>query len=196
MKKKTIIIIVGVVAVLALWLVGAYNGMVSGREDARTAWSNVETQYQRRSDLIPNLVSTVKGYAGYEAQTLENVVEARAKATQVTVDIEDLSEESIAKFQKAQGDVGSALGRLMAITEAYPDLKANTNFVALQDELAGTENRIANARRAYNEAANAYNKSIQKFPNNLCAGMFKFKTMGLFTAEEGAEKAPKVDFGL
>ena len=184
----------GVVALLILALVCAYNGMVSGRENARKAWSDVETQYQRRSDLIPNLVSTVKGYADYEAGTLEDVISARSKATAVNVNMEDLSEEAIAKFQEAQGELSGALGRLLAITENYPDLKANENFVALQDELAGTENRIANARRSYNEVANDYNIMIQKFPKNIIANIFSFKTMGLFKADEGAENAPKVEF--
>ena len=184
----------GVVALLILALVGAYNGMVSCPENARKAWSDVETQYQRRSDLIPNLVSTVKGYADYEAGTLENVISARSKATAVNVNMEDLSEEAIAKFQEAQGELSGALGRLLAITENYPDLKANENFVALQDELAGTENRIANARRSYNEVANDYNIMIQKFPKNIIANIFSFKTMGLFKADEGAENAPKVEF--
>lgn len=192
--KKTTWIILGVVALLILALVGAYNGMVSGRENARKAWSDVETQYQRRSDLIPNLVSTVKGYADYEAGTLEDVISARSKATAVNVNMEDLSEESIAKFQEAQGELSGALGRLLAITENYPDLKANENFVALQDELAGTENRIANARRSYNEVANDYNIMIQQFPKNIIANIFSFKTMGLFKADEGAENAPKVEF--
>ena len=168
--------------------------MASGRENARKAWSDVETQYQRRSDLIPNPVSTVKGYADYEAGTLEDVISARSKATAVNVNMEDLSEEAIAKFQKAQGELSGALGRLLAITENYPDLKANENFVALQDELAGTENRIANARRSYNEVANDYNIMIQKFPKNIIANIFSFKTMGLFKADEGAENAPKVEF--
>ena len=154
----------------------------------------METQYQRRSDLIPNLVSTVKGYADYEAGTLEDVISARSKATAVNVNMEDLSEEAIAKFQEAQGELSGALGRLLAITENYPDLKANENFVALQDELAGTENRIANARRSYNEVANDYNIMIQKFPKNIIANIFSFKTMGLFKADEGAENAPKVEF--
>ena len=184
----------GVVALLILALVGAYNGMVSVRENARKVWSDVETQYQRRSDLIPNLVSTVKGYADYEAGTLEDVISARSKATAVNVNMEDLSEEAIAKFQEAQGELSGALGRLLAITENYPDLKANENFVALQDELAGTENRIANARRSYNEVANDYNIMIQQFPKNIIANIFSFKTMGLFKADEGAENAPKVEF--
>ncbi|MDD7532272.1 MAG: LemA family protein [Candidatus Cryptobacteroides sp.] len=192
--KKTTWIILGVAALLILALVGAYIGMVSGRENARKAWSDVETQYQRRSDLIPNLVSTVKGYADYEAGTLEDVISARSKATAVNVNMEDLSEEAIAKFQEAQGELSGALGRLLAITENYPDLKANENFVALQDELAGTENRIANARRSYNEVANDYNIMIQKFPKNIIANIFSFKTMGLFKADEGAENAPKVEF--
>ena len=192
--KKTTWIILGVAALLILALVGAYNGMGSGRENARKAWSDVETQYQRRSDLIPNLVSTVKGYADYEAGTLEDVISARSKATAVNVNMEDLSEEAIAKFQEAQGELSGALGRLLAITENYPDLKANENFVALQDELAGTENRIANARRSYNEVANDYNIMIEQFPKNIIANIFSFKTMGLGKADEGAENAPKVEF--
>lgn len=193
MKKSTIIIIV-VVALLAIWGVSGYNGLVTMDENVSGQWSNVETQYQRRADLIPNLVNTVKGYASHEKETLEGVVEARSKATQMTVDANDLTPEKLAEYQKAQGAVTSALGKLLAITENYPDLKANQNFLELQAQLEGTENRITEARKRYNEAVQDYNVLIRKFPNNLFAGMFGFSKKEKFEASSGASEAPKVEF--
>lgn len=195
-KKKlsaTSIVLI-VLAAVAIWGISAYNGLVKADEGVKTAWSQVENVYQRRADLIPNLVATVKGYASHESETLEGVVEARAKATQVTVDIDNLSEENIAKFQQAQGELGAALGRLMAIGEAYPDLKASQNFSELQAQLEGTENRIAVERKNYNEAARKYNTSIRVFPRNIIASMTGFTAKGYFEASEGAETAPKVEF--
>ena len=193
MKKSTIIIIV-VVALLAIWGVRGYNGLVTMDENVSGQWSNVETQYQRRADLIPNLVNTVKGYASHEKETLEGVVEARSKATQMTVDANDLTPEKLAEYQKAQGAVTSALGKLLAITENYPDLKANQNFLDLQTQLEGTENRIAVERRKFNDAAQQFNTYIKMFPRNLLAGMFGFAPIGYFEAQPGSEVAPKVEF--
>ncbi len=172
----------------------SYNEMVEKDEAVSTAWSNVETQYQRRADLIPNLVSTVKGYAAHESGTLEAVMEARSKATQVTVDPANLTAEKLEEFQKAQGTVSSALGRLLAVTENYPQLRANENFSELQAQLEGTENRITEARRRFNEAVQDYNVLIRKFPNNLFAGMFGFGKKEKFQAAESAAEAPKVEF--
>lgn len=196
MKKSTltIIIIAAVIAIIAIWAVSGYNRLVVAQETVTTEWSNVESQYQRRADLIPNLVSTVKGYAAHESQTLEAVVAARAKATQVTVDADDLDEKSIARFQEAQGEVGSAIGRLLMVTENYPDLKANQNFMDLQEQLEGTENRIQVARKNFNSTARAYNTTIRRFPTNILAGMFDFETVAYFKADEGAQNAPKVEF--
>ena len=195
-KKKLSVtaIVLIVLAVIVVWGIGAYNSLVKNEEGVKSAWSQVENVYQRRADLIPNLVATVKGYATHESATLEGVVEARAKATQMTVNVDDLSEEKIAEFQKAQGELGSALGRLMAITEAYPDLEANENFRDLQAQLEGTENRIAVERKAYNQVAQEYNTSIRVFPRNIIASVFGFKVKGYFEAEEGAQTAPKVEF--
>ena len=193
MKKSTIIIIV-VVTLLAIWGVSGYNGLVTMDENVSGQWSNVETQYQRRADLIPNLVNTVKGYASHEKETLEGVVEARSKATQMTVDANDLTPEKLAEYQKAQGAVTSALGKLLAITENYPDLKANQNFLELQAQLEGTENRIAVARTRFNDATRQYNVTIRRFPANLIAGMFGFDQKAYFAAEEGAQTVPEVKF--
>lgn len=193
MKKSTIIIL-AVVAIVAIWGITGYNGMVKADEAVSTAWSNVENQYQRRADLIPNLVNTVKGYAAHEKETLDAVISARTRATQVTVDADNLTPEKLQEYQKAQGEVGSALGRLLAITEAYPELKANQNFLELQAQLEGTENRISVERRNFNDAAKSYNTSIRTFPRNLLAGMFGFEKRPYFEAQEGAEKAPEVQF--
>mgnify|MGYP003445208782 CR=1 FL=1 len=193
MKKGTIITIAAVAAVV-LWLVGAYNGMVTAEGGVESAWSQVENVYQRRMDLIPNLVSTVKGYASHEAETLEGVVNARSKATQVTVDPENLTPEELKKFNEAQGELSGALGKLLAITEAYPDLKANQNFSELMAQLEGTENRIATERMKFNEVAKGYNTLIRRFPKSIIAGMFGFEKKGYFEAQAGAENAPKVEF--
>ena len=196
MKKNvlwTIIIIAGL-AILGLWMAKGYNQMVETQENVENAWGDVENQYQRRMDLIPNLVAVVKGYASHEKETLEGVINARAKATQITVNAENLTEEQLKQFQAAQGELSQALGRLMAVAEAYPDLKANENFMQLQEQLEGTENRITAARRNFNDQASAYNKLIRKFPNNIVASIFGFEKKPYFEAEAGAERAPKVEF--
>lgn len=193
MKKSTIIIIV--VAVIAvIWGISGYNGLVSMDEGVQTKWADVETQYQRRADLIPNLVNTVKGYAAHESETLQAVVEARAKATSVNIDPSNMSAEQIANFQKAQDGVSSALSRLLVTVEKYPDLKANENFKELQVQLEGTENRISVARRDYNESARKYNTTLRSFPKNILAGMFGFEKKAYFEAQEGSEQAPTVQF--
>lgn len=190
--KKTWIIIIAVIAVIAIYFTSTYNSMVAQEEAVSTAWSNVENQYQRRSDLIPNLVNTVKGYAAHEKETFDAVVSARAKATQTTVSIDDLTPEKMQAYQRAQGEVGSALSRLLAVTENYPELKANENFKELQAQLEGTENRISVERRK--ETARGYNTAIRKFPRNIVAGMLGFEKHPYFEAEEGSEKAPEVKF--
>ena len=195
--KKTYIILAVIVGVLLIFLVptfSSYNSLVGLEENVDSKWSDVESEYQRRSDLIPNLVSTVKGYADHEKSTLDAVVSARAKATSTTISIDDLNEESLAKYQAAQGELTSALGRLLAITENYPDLKANQNFSELQAQLEGTENRIKVSRKYYNDAAQQYNTKIRTFPTNMVASMTGFVKKPYFKAEEGAEKAPKVEF--
>ena len=192
--KKSIIIIIAVVAVIVIWAVSMYNGLVTMDESVNSQWANVETQYQRRADLIPNLVNTVKGYASHEKETLEGVVEARSKATQMQVNANDLTPEKLAEYQKAQGAVTSALGKLLAITENYPDLKANQNFLELQAQLEGTENRINVARTNFNNAAQAYNTAIRRFPKSLFATMFGFDKHAYFEAAEGTETAPTVSF--
>ena len=194
MKKSTLIIIAIVAVVLVIFGASKYNGMVGKEEAVTTAWSNVETQYQRRADLIPNLVSTVKGYAAHEQNTLQGVVEARSKATQIKLDPTDLTEENLKKYQEAQGAVSSALGRLLMIQEQYPDLKANEQFSALQVQLEGTENRIAESRRVFNNTVQDYNTAIRRFPTNIFAGIMGFDKKAKFEAAEGAEKAPEVKF--
>ena len=189
-----LIVIVAVVLVLFFWIKGMYNSMVSRDEAVSQAWAQVENVYQRRADLIPNLVATVKGYAEHESSTLEAVVNARAKATQATVDPSSLSEEELARFMSAQNELGTAIGRLLVSVERYPDLKANQNFLELQAQLEGTENRIAVERKKFNEAARSYNVAIRRFPNNIFAGMFGFEKKGYFEAAEGAEQVPEVSF--
>ena len=193
LSKSTIGIIAAVV-IVALWASSAYNSMVGEQEKATTAFANVQSAYQRRADLIPNLVETVKGYAAHEKQTLEDVVNARAKATQVTIDPTNMTPEKIKEFQQAQGELGAALGRLLAVQENYPDLKANENFRDLQVQLEGTENRINEARNTFNGVVQNYNIVIRKFPKNILAGIFGFNTMDKFEADAGAEKAPQVKF--
>lgn len=191
--KKTIIGI-AIVAVLAFWAMGNYNKMVTEEENVETSWGNVENQYQRRMDLIPNLVATVKGYAAHEKETFEAVIAARAKATQITIDPSNATPEQLAAYQNAQGELSQALGRLLAVSESYPDLKANHNFMALQEQLEGTENRITVARNQFNETAKGFNTLIRKFPNNIIANIFGFEKKPYFEAEAGAEKAPTVEF--
>ena len=185
---------IGVVAVVAIFFYATYNGFVNREEGLKSAWSNVETQYQRRADLIPNLVNTVKGYAAHETQTLHEVTEARARATSINLSADDLTPERLAQFQRAQAEVRSALGRLIAVSESYPDLKANQNFLELQAQLEGTENRIAVARKDFNAAAQQYNVSVRRFPANLVARMFGFGQKPYFESAEGAAAAPQVTF--
>jgi LemA protein len=191
--KRIIFNIVAFFAVLSLSSCG-YNSMVKLDEQVTSQWAQVENVYQRRIDLIPNLVSTVKGAANFEKETLTQVIEARAKATSINVDPKTLTPESIAKFQAAQGQLGQSLGRLLATVEAYPQLKANQNFLELQAQLEGTENRITVERQKFNTVTQEFNSTIRTFPNNLTAGMFGFKAKGYFQAEAGADKAPKVEF--
>ena len=185
---------IGVVAVVAIFFYATYNGFVNREEGLKSAWSNVETQYQRRADLIPNLVNTVKGYAAHETQTLNEVTEARARATSINLSADDLTPERLAQFQRAQAEVRSALGRLIAVSESYPDLTANQNFLELQAQLEGTENRIAVARKDFNAAAQQYNVSVRRFPANLVARMFGFGQKPYFESAEGAAAAPQVTF--
>lgn len=193
-KNKGLIITIVVIALVAIWGISSYNGLVSMAENVSNQWANVETQYQRRSDLIPNLVNTVKGYAKHESETLESVMQARSQATQVKIDPSNCTPQQLAAYQKAQGDVTTALGKLLAITENYPDLKANQNFLELQSQLEGTENRINVARKDFNDTAKKYNTSLRRFPRNIIASMFGFEKRNYFEAEAGAEKAPKVEF--
>lgn len=193
-KNKGLIITIVVIALVAIWGISSYNGLVSMDENVSNSWANVETQYQRRSDLIPNLVNTVKGYAKHESETLESVMAARSQATQVKIDPSNCTPQQLAAYQKAQGDVTTALGKLLAITENYPDLKANQNFLELQSQFEGTENRINVARKDFNDTAKKYNTSLRRFPRNIVASMFGFEKRNYFEAEAGAEKAPKVEF--
>lgn len=193
-KNKGLIITIVVIALVAIWGISSYNGLVSMDENVSNQWANVETQYQRRSDLIPNLVNTVKGYAKHESETLESVMAARSQATQVKIDPSNCTPQQLAAYQKAQGDVTTALGKLLSITENYPDLKANQNFLELQSQLEGTENRINVARKDFNDTAKKYNTSLRRFPRNIIASMFGFEKRNYFEAEAGAEKAPKVEF--
>ena len=193
-KNKGLIITIVVIVLVALWGILSYNGLVEMDEKVSNQWANVETQYQRRSDLIPNLVNTVKGYAKHESQTLEAVMAARSQATQVKIDPSNCTPQQLAAYQKAQGDVTTALGKLLAITENYPDLKANQNFLELQSQLEGPENRINVARKDFNDSAKEYNTSLRRFPRNIIASMFGFEKRNYFEAEAGAEKAPKVEF--
>ena len=185
---------IGVVAVVAIFFYVTYNGLVNKEERVRSAWSNVETQYQRRADLIPNLVNSVKGYAEHESQTLSEVTEARTRATSINLSADELTPERLAEFQQAQAGVRSALGRLIAVAENYPDLKANQNFLELQTQLEGTENRISVSRQDFNHAAEAYNRTVRRFPSNLVAAMFGFERKPYFEASEGSSAVPEVKF--
>ncbi len=193
MKKSTIGLIAAVV-IIGGWVMSSYNGMVSEQEKATTAVANVQSAYQRRADLIPNLVEVVKGYASHEKSTFEAVVNARAKATQITLDPSNLTPEKLKEFQQAQGELSSALGRLLAVQENYPELKANENFRDLQVQLEGTENRINEARNTFNKVVQNYNIYIRTFPKNIIAGIFGFQKMDKFEADAGAENAPKIKF--
>jgi LemA protein len=190
----TLLVLLAVVFFIFIWAKGAYNSMVSQDEQVTSAWSQVENVYQRRSDLIPNLVATVKGYAAHEKETLEGVINARAKATQTTIDPTKMTAESLKQYQAAQGELSSALGRLMVVVERYPDLKANQNFLELQAQLEGTENRITVERQKFNDTARSYNTYIRQFPRNMLAGIFGFDKKAYFEAQAGAENAPKVEF--
>lgn len=194
--KKSLpwIIVIVILLAIFLWVKNAYNSIVSADEKTSASWAQVENVYQRRADLIPNLVATVKGYAEHESSTLQAVIDARSKASQVTVDPTKLDAESIERFQQSQGELGSALSRLMVSVERYPDLKANQNFLDLQAQLEGTENRIAVERKNFNEAAQSFNTMIRRFPTNIIANIFNFETKGYFKASEGAETAPVVEF--
>ena len=193
-RNLTLIIIVLIILVLGGCGCGGYNNMVKLDENVKSMWGRVQSDYQRRSDLIPNLVNTVKGAANFEQQTLTNVIEARAKATSVQIDANNLTPEKIAQFQQAQGQVSSSLSRLLAVVENYPDLKATQNFRDLQAQLEGTENRIKVSRNDFNDAVQQYNSTVRRFPNNIFAGMFGFATKGYFQSEPGSEKAPEVKF--
>lgn len=194
LKNKFLWIFIAIVVILFFWANNVYNNMVVQDENVKTAWSQVENQYQRRADLIPNLVNTVKGYASHEQSTLEGVVNARAKATSTTIDPANLTEANMKQFQEAQSELSGALSRLMMVVERYPELKANQNFSELQAQLEGTENRISTERKRFNEVAQTYNIYVRKFPNNLLGNMFGFTQKAYFTANEGAEKAPTVEF--
>lgn len=196
MKSRNLVLIIVVFIILILGGCGCngYNSMVKLDEDVKAKWANVQSDYQRRADLIPNLVNTVKGYANFEQETLTRVIEARAKATSVNVSADNLTPENLAKFQQAQGEVSSALSRLLVTVERYPDLKANQNFMDLQKQLEGTENRIKVSRNDFNTAVQGYNTTIRRFPNNLFAGMFGFRVKEPFKADPGSERAPEVKF--
>jgi LemA protein len=193
-RKFLPLILLGVLLLLVFSMCGTYNKAVEKDEKVKKAWSQVENQYQRRADLIPNLVNTVKGYANFEQQTLQAVVEARANATKVTIKADELTPENIQKFEQAQGALSSSLGRLLAVAENYPDLKANQSFLGLQTQLEGTENRISVERKTFNEVVNEFNSYIRQFPTNLFAGIFGFSPKGYFQATAGSEKAPEVKF--
>lgn len=196
MKKGTLIsiIVIAVLGMIAVWMISRYNAFVTMQENVENAWGQVENQYQRRADLVPNLVSTVKGYAAHEQATLVGVMEARAKATQMTIDPTNATAEQLAQYQAAQGELSQALGRLMAVAENYPNLKASENFRQLADQLEGTENRIAYARNLFNDCAKEFNAAIRRFPGNIVAAIFGFERKPYFEAEQGAEKAPTVEF--
>jgi len=196
MKKSTITLLVVAAVLVAIigWVVGAYNGLVTLDEETNGKWAQVESAYQRRADLIPNLVNTVKGYADFEKETLTGVIEARSKATGINVDANNLTPEAIANFQAAQGQLSGALSRLMVTVERYPDLKANQNFLGLQSQLEGTENRIKVERDRFNTSVKNFNATIRKFPKTLIASSFGFEKKGYFEADSGSEKAPEVQF--
>ena len=192
--SKKLIAIIGAAVLLVIFGVSTYNSLVDKDEEVKLKWSNLEAQYQRRADLIPNLVNTVKRYAQHERETLQEVMEARSKATSITIDPSNITPEQFAEYQKAQSGVTSALGRLLAVAENYPDLKANQQFLELQAQLEGTENRIEVAREDYNKASKSFNSSVRKFPTNLFASIFGFEMYDYYEAEEGAEIAPEVQF--
>ena len=193
-RKYLPLILIGLAVLLTFSMCGSYNTAVKKDEGVKAAWSQVENQYQRRADLIPNLVNTVKGYADFEKSTLEAVVQARASATQVKIDPENLTPEAIQRYEQAQQGLSGALGRLLMVTENYPDLKANQNFLDLQKQLEGTENRISVERKNFNESVQDFNSHIRRFPTNLLVGIFGFSPKGYFQAQPGSDKAPEVKF--
>lgn len=193
-RNLTLLIILGLVLILGVWGCNGYNGVIKQDENVKKAWNNVNTEYQKRGDLVDQLVNTVKGAANFEQTTLTNLVEARAKATSVNLTADQLTPENIAKFQAAQSQLSGSLSRLLAVVENYPDLKATQNFQQLQGQLEGIENDVRNSRKTFNEAVNTYNVKVRSFPVNMLAGMFGFKAKEGFKADEGAEKAPKVQF--
>ena len=193
-KNLTLLIVLGIIVILFFWGCGGYNKLVKQDETVQNKWNDVQSSYQRRADLIPNLVNTVKGEANFEQTTLQNVVEARAKATSMRVDPKDLTPEKLQEFQQAQGQLSQALGRLLVVTENYPNLRANDAFRNLQTQLEGTENRIAVARNDFNASVNTYNTQVRSFPTNIFAGIMGFSRRQGFAAEQGAEKAPEVKF--
>lgn len=194
MKNVGLLVVIGLLVIFGFWGCRGYNGLVKEDESVKKAWNNVQTEYQNRSDLVGNLVNTVKGAANFEQETLTRLVEARAKATSVNINAENLTPENVAKFQEAQGQMTGALSRLLAVVENYPDLKANQNFTQLQGQLESIENNIKNSRKTFNEAVNSYNTKVRSFPMNILGGMFGFHAKEGFKAEPGAEKAPTVDF--
>ena len=193
-KRNTIILIVGVVVLIAFWFIGKYNGLVNKEENVNSKWAQVENVYQRRADLIPNLVATVKGYAEHEQQVLTDVIAARSKATSMNINADNLTEENIQAFQAAQDQLSGALSRLLVTVEKYPDLKANQNFMELQAQLEGTENRITVERKNFNEAVKDYNTGLRRFPTNIVASMFGFDKKAYFESAPGSEVSPKVEF--
>lgn len=196
MNRKWLVpgIIIGLIAILVMTIIGGYNGLVGQRENVNKTFGNLQSQYQRRADLVPNLVNTVKGASNFEQETLTQVTEARAKATSITIDPSTATPEQLAQYQQSQGELSQALGRLLAVTENYPELKSVATFQDLQVQLEGTENRIAVARQDYNAVATTYNASIQRFPTNITAALFGFDRFEPFKADQGAENAPTVDF--
>jgi len=194
-NMKQFLQVTGLLLVMFMFNSCGYNRMVALDEEVKSAWSQVENAYQRRADLVPNLVATVKGVANFEQETLTKVIEARSKATGVTIDPTKITPDAIQKFQEAQNELSGALSRLLVSVEKYPELKANQNFLELQSQLEGTENRISVERKKFNETVQAYNTYVRKFPANIIAGMFGFQQKGYFEADQGAEKAPTVDFG-
>jgi LemA protein len=194
MKRSGLLIFLAIVVILGFWGCSGYNGLVKQDENVKKAWNNVQTEYQNRADLVGNLVNTVKGAANFEKETLTQLVEARAKATSVNINADNLTPENMAKFQEAQGQLSGSLSRLLAVVERYPDLKANQNFTQLQGQLEGIENSIKNSRKGFNDAINSYNTKVRSFPMNILGGMFGFKQKEGFKADAGADKAPEVKF--
>ena len=193
-RNLTVLIILGLVLILGVWGCGGYNSLVKEDENVKRSWNNVETEYQKRYDLVDNLVNTVKGAANFEQETLTKLVEARSKASSIQLNADQLTPENMQKFEQAQSELSGSLSRLLVTVERYPDLKASQNFLQLQNQVEGIENDVRNSRRSFNETVNTYNTKVRSFPTNIFAGMFGFKSREGFKAEQGAEKAPKVQF--